>query len=68
MLKHYPNIEPLEEYEECTENHFQFVIDDYEERPLWRWGDVLNQLQCLFVFEELISKRAEIHFWSKLSY
>ena len=29
MLKHYPHVEPLEEYEECTKNPSQFVIDDH---------------------------------------
>ena len=51
MLKHYPNIEPL--LEECTENPFQFVLDDIEKRPLQFWGDVFNQLQCVSVYVDI---------------
>ena len=29
MLKYYPHFKPPKEYEECTENPFEFVIHDY---------------------------------------
>ena len=53
MLKHYAHIEPLIEYEECIENPFQFVLDDIAEQPLWWWGDVVGQLQCVSVFVDI---------------
>ena len=53
MLKHYPHIEPLKEYEECLENPFQIVLDDLEEKPLRWWGDAVGQLQCVSVFVDI---------------
>ena len=41
--------ETLSTYEECTENPFQTVLDDTEEKPLQRWGNAVGQLKSILL-------------------